>query len=80
MSVSTLPADIETAIVPAPRLKPTTVVARRSLDIEGLVRRTNDLLAAGVPLTLLMDLTDPAGPHSQALFTDEVGDLSWLRG
>lgn len=31
MSVSTLPADIETATVPAPRLKPTTVVARRSL-------------------------------------------------
>ena len=79
MSLSTLLVSTQNATIPAPRAAPAEPPARRSLDIEGLVRRTNELLAAGVPLTLLMDLTDPAGPHSQALFTQEAGDLSWLR-
>ena len=29
------------------------------------------LLRAGIPLTLLMDLASPAGPHSQELYADE---------
>jgi hypothetical protein len=44
-----------------------------------LVRRTQDLLAAGVPLTLLLDLVDEAGPHSQSHYTAEGGDASWVR-
>ncbi len=38
------------------------------------------LLAAGIPLTLLLDLADPAGPDSQAICTSEGGDISWLLG
>lgn len=36
-------------------------------------------LAAGVPLTLLADLADPAGPDSRHIFATESADLSWLR-
>lgn len=39
------------------------------------------LLAAGVPITLLLDLADPAGPDSRAVLREE-GDESprWLTG
>jgi len=36
-------------------------------------------LAAGVPLTLLLDLADPSGPDSRTIVATEVADLSWLR-
>lgn len=36
-------------------------------------------LVAGVPLTLLLDLADPAGPDSRSIVATEVADLSWLR-
>jgi hypothetical protein len=36
-------------------------------------------LAAGVPLTLLADLVDAAGPDSRTILATEVADLSWLR-
>jgi hypothetical protein len=36
-------------------------------------------LAAGVPLTLLLDLADPSGPDSRTNVATEVADLSWLR-
>lgn len=36
-------------------------------------------LAARVPLTLLADLADPAGPDSRRILASEVADLSWLR-
>jgi hypothetical protein len=35
-------------------------------------------LAARVPVTLLMDLADPAGPDSRAVIATETADLSWL--
>ena len=37
------------------------------------------LLAAHVPLSLLLDLADPTGPHSRELLTEEPGSADWLR-
>jgi hypothetical protein len=37
-----------------------------------------DLLAAGIPLSLLMDLADAEGPHSRDLAVHEGGDAAWL--
>ncbi len=48
-------------------------------DPEGLVDRTRALLEAHVPLSLLLDLADPAGPDSAGHFVAETADLSWLR-
>ena len=56
--------------VPAPR---------PALDVAVLVRTTHDLLAAGVPLTLLLDLGDERGPRSRERYAAEGGDLSLLR-
>jgi hypothetical protein len=37
------------------------------------------LLGASLPLSLIMDLVMPAGPHSRELLTDEpAGDEAWL--
>ena len=36
-------------------------------------------LATGIPLTLLADLADPAGPDSRHIYDTETADLSWLR-
>lgn len=44
-----------------------------------LVDRTRALLEAHVPLSLLLDLTDPAGPDSIGHFAAEPADLSWLQ-
>jgi hypothetical protein len=35
-------------------------------------------LAAHLPLTLLVDLADPAGPDSRHILATETADLSWL--
>lgn len=35
-------------------------------------------LAAGIPLTLLIDLLDEVGPRSAAILEDEPADLRWL--
>lgn len=59
---------------PAAALLPT----HRPPDVPGLVRRTFALLRDGVPLTLLMDLADEAGPHSAERYTSEGGDARWL--
>jgi hypothetical protein len=39
-----------------------------------------DLLAHGIPVTLLIDLSDPAGPDSYAINSTErpPGDPIWL--
>ncbi len=37
-----------------------------------------DLLGAHLPLSLIMDLAMPAGPHSRDLLTAEPADTSWL--
>lgn len=52
--------------------------ARPALDLQVLVRRTSDLLAAGVPLTLLIDLGDADGPHSSQRYVTEGGSADWL--
>lgn len=36
-------------------------------------------LSRGIPLTLLIDLADPAGPDSRHIASSELADLSWLR-
>jgi hypothetical protein len=36
-------------------------------------------LAAGIPLSLLVDLLDEAGPRSDLILSNEPADLSWLR-
>lgn len=35
-------------------------------------------LATGVPLTLLIDLLDPAGPVSTRIYEAEPADASWV--
>jgi hypothetical protein len=38
------------------------------------------LLGASLPLSLIMDLVMPAGPHSRELLTDEpADDDAWLK-
>jgi len=41
--------------------------------------RAAALLAAHVPLSLLLDLVDPSGPHSDDLMAAEPGTADWLR-
>ncbi len=36
------------------------------------------LLAAHVPLSLLLDIADPTGPHSRELLAEEPGSADWL--
>jgi hypothetical protein len=62
-----------------PRVLALDLPAPRRAEVAGLVRRTQALLAAGVPLTLLLDLADEAGPRSSARYAVEGGDLSWVR-
>ena len=47
-------------------------------EIDFLVRRTQSLLEAQVPLSLLLDLADPSGPDSQAMYAAEPADGRWL--
>ena len=35
-------------------------------------------LAAGIPLTLLVDMLDEVGPRSEVILADEPADLRWL--
>lgn len=55
---------MDTIPVPSHRIRP--------------LQRASQLLEAGIPLTLLMDLADPAGPHSHDVYVAEPADLSWL--
>ncbi len=57
--------------VPAPR---------HDVDVAVLVQATHDLLAARVPLTLLLDLAEDSGPRSSERYRAEGGDLAWLTG
>ena len=47
---------------------------RHALDVDVLVRCTHDLLASGVPLTLLLDLADERGPRSYDRYVVEGRD------
>jgi hypothetical protein len=48
-------------------------------DVPALVERTSRLLRTGVPLTLLLDLAEEAGPRSAQHYANEGGDVSWVR-
>jgi hypothetical protein len=37
-----------------------------------------DLLASGVPLSLIIDLLDDRGPNSPRILQAEPGDADWL--
>lgn len=51
---------------------------RHAIDLPVLNRRTTRLLEAGVPLSLLIDLSEPSGPHSQAVYVQEGGVTDWI--
>ena len=53
-------------------------VSRSQVDLPLLARRASALLEAGVPLTLLIDLSDPSGPRSHDVYASELGDAAWL--
>ncbi len=54
------------------------LAARPAVDLPGLAARTEALLRAHVPLTLLLDLASSEGPRSRELYAAEPGDVSWL--
>ena len=47
------------------------VPAPRPVALPTLAQRTSALLRARVPLTLLIDLSEPAGPRSRELYALE---------
>jgi hypothetical protein len=53
-------------------------VGRSQVDLPLLARRASSLLEAGVPLTLLIDLSEPSGPRSHDVYASEAGDAAWL--
>lgn len=57
----------------------TDMAGRSNARRDQLVSRTLTMLSDGVPLTLLLDLADPAGPDSAGHFANERADLTWLR-
>ena len=44
-----------------------------------VVPQPMDLLASGVPLSLIIDLLDDRGPNSEQILEAEPGDADWLR-
>lgn len=50
-----------------------------AVDVPCLRQRTQGLLAAHVPLSLLLDLADSQVPDSAGRYAREGGDTSWLR-
>ena len=57
-------------------LPPTPGTSSTSAPTAGSTRRALDLLAAGVPLSLLLDLASAV--PSRDLFGVEVGDTTWV--
>ena len=53
-------------------------VLHAQVDLPMLARRASALLEAGVPLSLLIDLSDPSGPRSQEVYETEWADLGWV--
>ena len=53
-------------------------VARSTVDLPLLARRASALLVAGVPLSLLIDLSEPSGPRSHDVYASELADMAWL--
>ena len=52
---------------------------RRAVDLPTFRERTQGLLAAHVPLSLLLDLAEPDGPDSAGCYVREGGDATWLQ-
>ncbi len=77
LSDTVSPADAAAPPVPALRLPAPRYGSGAEQD--ALAGRTEAMLAAHVPLTLLLDLADPDGPHSDDLLHDEPGSSDWLR-
>ena len=67
-------------MTPSDQLEPPTRTAPPlpSWEHDFLVRRTQSLLQAQVPLSLLLDLADPFGLDSQAVYAAEACDGDWL--
>lgn len=65
-----------TTIATAPAQRSPGSGAPARCEVHELVRRTCELLASRVPLTLLMDLGEPAGPRSHERYLAEGGDPS----
>ena len=57
----------------------TSTEARAQVDLPLLARHAAALLEAGVPLTLLIDLAEPGGPHSRDVYAAECGVADWLQ-
>jgi hypothetical protein len=57
--------------------RPTSATAApaRSAGRDAPASQTHALLCDGVPLSLLLDLADPQGPHSEELYLAETGHL-----
>ena len=53
-------------------------VPRSQVDLPLLAARVTAMLEARVPLTLLIDLAEPAGPRSHDLYATEQADTDWL--
>lgn len=53
-------------------------VPHAPVDLPLLARRASALLEAGVPLTLLIDLSNPAGPRSREVYESEWADTAWV--
>lgn len=59
-------------------LVPPAAAALPTWELDFLARRTRALLEAQVPLSLLLDLADPLGPDSRAVYAAEPPDGRWL--
>ena len=67
-------------MTPSDQLEPPTriVPPLPAWEHDFLVRRTQSLLEAQVPLSLLLDLADPLGLDSHAMYVAEASDGDWL--
>jgi hypothetical protein len=68
-------AESQEPTVQEPRAVP---VSRSQVDLPLLAQRVSALLEAGVPLTLLIDLSEPTGPRSHDMYASEIADMEWL--
>lgn len=62
-----------------PDLDPNAAPGSRRVPAQATRQTPAALLAAHVPLSLLLDIADPTGPHSRDLLAEEPGCADWLR-
>jgi hypothetical protein len=51
---------------------------RAHVDLTVYTHSASALLAAGIPMSLIIDLAEPAGPRSHDVYVAEPADLAWL--